>query len=201
MSQKRTRANDCGTLEQRQQCDTAEPRMRKKKKQRGTSEQRDPCSTEAHYRRICQELLSDAEHAHEENQRKIQLGMRWLFWLPLVFLTLVFLTDSEKVIFLVLWIASLFLIAGYLIYIEYTDFYAQEKVRAYVREDDMIQERRNLIGNEVEVFEENVDEFLDNMEERRIQWVREKIPGRILRRETDGWDEIDEQDKREAESE
>ena len=124
---------------------------------------------EDHYRRICQELLLDTETVHKANQKKIQSGIRLLFWIPLIFLALVFLTDSEKVIFLVLWIASLFGIAAYLIYIEYTDFEAQEKVRKYVNEEGEI---TNLIGSEVEVFEENVEDLLDKIEEKKAENIK-----------------------------
>ena len=78
-------------------------------------------------------------------------------------------SDSEKVIFLVLWIASLFGIAAYLIYIEYTDFEAQEKVRKYVNEEGEI---TNLIGSEVEVFEENVEDLLDKIEEKKAENIK-----------------------------
>jgi hypothetical protein len=41
---------------------------------------------------------------------------------------LLFLTNSSKIIFLVLWIVSLFLIAVYLIYVEYADYKIQEQL-------------------------------------------------------------------------
>lgn len=122
--------------------------------------------TEEHYRRICQQLIIDEEKMHEMNLKKIKIGIQCLFWIPLVFLAMLFLTDGSKVIFLVLWIASLFGIAAYLIYIEYTDFLEQEKVRRYKEEEGM---NANLIGTEVEAFEESVDDLLTRLDEKKAE--------------------------------
>ena len=44
------------------------------------------------------------------------------------FLALLFLTGSNKVIFLILWIVSLFALSIYLIVVEYMDYNLQEKI-------------------------------------------------------------------------
>ena len=46
----------------------------------------------------------------------------------MIFLALLFITDSSKPIFLVLWIVSLFVLAVYLIMVEYADYNLQEKM-------------------------------------------------------------------------
>ena len=65
---------------------------------------------------------------HEKNQRRIRIGLRCIWLIPLVFLCLLFWTDSSKVVFLILWIASLFGIAIYLILVEYSDYKLQKKL-------------------------------------------------------------------------
>ena len=55
--------------------------------------------------------------------------------IPIVFLILLFVVNSSKVIFLVMWIASLFIISGYLIAIEYKDYNMSENLK-------------DIIGNE-----------------------------------------------------
>ena len=67
------------------------------------------------------------------SEKRIRTGIQCLIWIPLVFLALLFLTESEKVIFLLLWVVSLFIISGYLIYIEYIDFRAQERLHRFNR--------------------------------------------------------------------
>ena len=61
----------------------------------------------------------------EKNQKKIRWGIRCVILIPLVFLMLTFSMDSSKVVFLVLWIVSLFTISAYLIYVEYMDYTLQ----------------------------------------------------------------------------
>jgi len=75
------------------------------------------------------EMLIDYERKiHEKNQKRIKIGLKCILIIPLIFLILLFWTNSNKVIFLILWIVSLFCIAVYLLFVEYMDFYLQEKL-------------------------------------------------------------------------
>lgn len=76
------------------------------------------------------EMLIDYERKiHEKNQKRIKIGLKCILIIPLIFLILLFGTNSNKVIFLILWIVSLFCIAVYLLFVEYMDFYLQEKLK------------------------------------------------------------------------
>ena len=66
------------------------------------------------------------EHEHDNNKRKLKYGIYCLLGVPMVFLVLLFTMNSSKLVFLVLWIASLFIISGYLVAVEYSDFKMQE---------------------------------------------------------------------------
>lgn len=59
---------------------------------------------------------------HEKNRRRIKTGIICLIAVPLIFLALLMMTGSDRIIFLVLWVISMFIIACYLIYTEYMDF-------------------------------------------------------------------------------
>lgn len=68
------------------------------------------------------DLVTDfQEKNHARNQKRIKIGMRCLYIIPAVFLFLLMATESSKIIFLALWIISLFAIAIYLIAVEYMD--------------------------------------------------------------------------------
>ena len=86
---------------------------------------------------------------HEKNQKKIRVGLKVNILLPLVFLVISFITQSSKLVFLVLWIVSLFGIAFYLLYVEFSDFRLQEKLKEFGILDEE-REQAALIGNEVE---------------------------------------------------
>lgn len=126
-----------------------------------------------HYRQLFQKLVEEEEQLHADNQKRIKIGIHCLIWIPMIFMALLFLTEGEKVIFLILWIASLFLIAAYLIYVEYLDFKAQERLHGY-QENEGTGSNSNLIGSDMEVFEETVVQLLRQIDERKAA-NREKM--------------------------
>ncbi len=87
------------------------------------------------YEKMYDILLQYETEVHEKNQKRIKIGLRCIWIIPLVFLCLLFWTDSSKVVFLILWIASLFGIAIYLILVEYTDYKIQKKLGEINGED------------------------------------------------------------------
>lgn len=119
------------------------------------------------YQNLFRQLIKEEEQMHIENQKRIKSGIQCLIWIPMIFLVLLFLTESEKVIFLVLWVVSLFIIASYLIYIEYIDFQAQERLHRYMDQESISQS--GLIGADIEAFEETVSELLRQIDEKKAQ--------------------------------
>ena len=75
-------------------------------------------------------LLAYYAAIHEKNRKRIKTGMICMFVIPVVFLILLFTMQSSKIVYLVLWIASLFILCGYLIAVEYSDYSLQEKLEA-----------------------------------------------------------------------
>lgn len=67
----------------------------------------------------------------------------------MIFLFLLFWTESNKVVFLILWIVSLFLLAAYLILVEYMDYNLQEKLSEINDEGTRVD---SLIGLEMIMF-------------------------------------------------
>lgn len=125
------------------------------------------CLEYEQYQSLFQQLIKEEEQMHIENQKRIKSGIQCLIWIPMIFLVLLFLTESEKVIFLVLWVVSLFIIASYLIYIEYIDFQAQERLHRYIDQEYISQS--GLIGADIEAFEETVSELLRQIDEKKAQ--------------------------------
>ena len=79
---------------------------------------------------IMTKVIDFRDNAHADNVRKLKAGIKCIFTIPACFLILLFFTNSSKIIFLVLWIVSLFLIAAYLIHVEYSDYKLQEMVNS-----------------------------------------------------------------------
>ena len=97
---------------------------------------------------VYEKFLELQQQVHLKNQKKRKVGLKVNILLPLVFLIISFVSDRSKLVFLVLWIVSLFGIAFYLLYIEYMDFKLQEQLQELgIMEKEA--EAQALIGNEV----------------------------------------------------
>ena len=90
---------------------------------------------EKKYSQLYQALLQEVLQFHNGNQRRIRKGMLSLLLVPLVFLVLLFLSEGSRVIFLLLWIVSMFGIAAYLIAVEYVDYEMQNKVKKITQKE------------------------------------------------------------------
>lgn len=90
---------------------------------------------EKKYSQLYQALLQEVLQFHSGNQRRIRKGMLSLLLVPLAFLVVLFLSDGSRVIFLLLWIVSMFGIAAYLIAVEYVDYEMQNKVKKITQKE------------------------------------------------------------------
>ena len=111
------------------------------------------------FRDMYEKLMSYENSFHEQNQRRIKIGLRCIYIIPLIFLILLFVTDSSKIVFLVLWIVSLFAIAIYLISVEYVDYKLQEKMNEISGRDDAVE---SLIS--VEQMQEKVSDIVEKID-------------------------------------
>ena len=66
-------------------------------------------------------LLMYAEQRHQDNKRRIRHGLISLFVSPFVLLVIMLLTDSSRIVFLLVWIFCMFIVAAFLIFIAYFD--------------------------------------------------------------------------------
>lgn len=97
--------------------------------------------------------IMDYQHeVHERNQKRIRIGLKCIWIIPLIFLGLMFWTESSKIIFLVLWILSLFGLSFYLITVEYMDYQLQERLHE-LDEEPVVKE---LVVADLEKVEENM---------------------------------------------
>jgi len=127
---------------------------------------------------VYEQFIEYQQEMHERNQKKIKVGLKVNILLPLIFLIISFITNGSKLIFLILWIVSLFGISFYLLYIEYTDFKFQEKMKEFglIAEEA---EQEALIGAEVkEKIEElkgikNLEVFND-IKELKAEFLEER---------------------------
>ena len=113
------------------------------------------------YRKAYNTVIEYEKEAHRKNQKRIAVGLKLIIIIPLIFLALLFFTGSSKVIFLILWIVSLFILAAYLITVEYMDYNLMERM-AKLRGQDEDMENYDLIGNDA--IENRIRDVLDKID-------------------------------------
>lgn len=113
------------------------------------------------YRKAYNMVIEYEKEAHRKNQKRIAVGLKLIIIIPLIFLALLFFTGSSKVIFLILWIVSLFILAAYLITVEYMDYNLMERMAKLCGQDEDM-ENYDLIGNDA--IENRIRDVLDKID-------------------------------------
>lgn len=83
-------------------------------------------------------IIEIQQAEHKKNQNRIKWGIRCVIIIPILFLILMFTMETSKYIYLTLWVASMFLISAYLIYVEYADYKIQETMIELGMKEDSI---------------------------------------------------------------
>ena len=133
------------------------------------------------YENFYERFVEYESKLHKRNQRKIKIGLKVNIFLPLVFLLLCFIVPGTKFLFLMLWIISLFGIAFYLIYVEYTDYKMLSKMQEFGAIDE--EEQRSLMGENaaaIEQMEKAVDDRIDAIEA-KIDSEKERLENELKR--------------------
>lgn len=99
-------------------------------------------SKETAYEKLYTDLVEALEEMHRNNVRRTSAALKSLLIIPTLFLILLFLTNSNKTIFLVLWIVSMFVIAVILIVIEYQDYKLQKMFKKTEESEKTLTEAR-----------------------------------------------------------
>ncbi len=76
---------------------------------------------ENRYEGLYSQLRERGEQLHESNKRRIRRGLIALVVLPFVLGFILWMTESDKIVFLIIWIIIMFALSAYLISIEYLD--------------------------------------------------------------------------------
>ena len=125
-----------------------------------------PLSDDKRLREMYDKLVGYEKTIHEQNQKRIKIGLRCIYIIPLFFLVLLMIVpDSSKIIFLVLWIVSLFAIAVYLIGVEYVDSKLQEKMNEISGCDAQSVSPVVQIEDRVQEIAERVEQKFDTMQQ------------------------------------
>ncbi|MBD8916023.1 MAG: hypothetical protein EGR77_08560 [Pseudobutyrivibrio sp.] len=133
------------------------------------------------YKEMYDKFINYEQNLHQQNQKRIRVGLKINVILPLFFLILSFAISEGKLVFLLLWIISLFGIATYLIYVEYSDYKMLEQLKELGVDEEALRDDVNLIGEGVQQAESNITEKLDYAGD-LIDAEKQKIEAEIAER-------------------
>lgn len=80
--------------------------------------------------RLYKDFVSYVDEFHEKNRKRIRASGIALILLPVVLGLIRWMTDSDKTVFLIIWVLCMFLLAVYLVSIEYYDHVLQNRIRS-----------------------------------------------------------------------
>lgn len=82
------------------------------------------------YHELYDRLVSEVTALHQANRRRISKGLMGMIIVLFLYLILLFVTQGEKVIILLLWIITMFALAAYLIAVEYLNHELKKKLQS-----------------------------------------------------------------------
>ena len=132
------------------------------------------------FKEVFSKFVDYQQSVHLANQKRIQVGLKVNILLPLVFLVLSFAISSAKLVFLILWIISLFGIAGYLIYVEYSDYKMMQKLEEFGVAVEADETDRSLLGDSAQHVENIAKEI-----EERVEHHKEMVAQIIEKQEVE----------------
>lgn len=127
---------------------------------------------DSRYEELYQQLLERGLDMHMHNKRRTRNGMILLLLLPVILGVMLWVTGSDKIVFLIIWVLCMFALSIYLITIEYIDD-AVEKTLEEVSEreadfdelfpgteqlSERIVERREMIRGKIQARRSKEDE-------------------------------------------
>ena len=129
------------------------------------------------YHQLYDRLLQEVELLHERIKVGIRQGLKMLVIVPLLFMLVMFLTQGSKGIFLVLWIVSTFVIAAFLIALEYVDHGIQKRLEEITGMENTLPE--DSIMPDIELPEIDIEELRLIAQERRNQLPLHKLKEKL----------------------
>lgn len=129
------------------------------------------------YHQLYDRLLDEVKRLHELIKVGIRQGLKMLVIVPLLFMVVMFLTQGSKGIFLVLWIVSTFVIAAFLIALEYVDHGIQKRLEEITGMENELPD--DSLMPEIELPEIDIEELRLAAQERRSQLPLHKLKEKL----------------------
>ena len=133
------------------------------------------------YEELYTQLLERGMDLHANNKKRIRTGLILLLLLPVILGIILKVTESDKIVFLLIWVFCMFVICIYLISIEYID----DSVRKTLEEVTEREADFDELLVDSEKLEERIAARREGLRERIRQLREEKASGSEKENETE----------------
>lgn len=114
------------------------------------------------YHELYDRLVSEVTALHQANRRRISRGLMGMIIVLFLYLILLFVTQGEKVIILLLWIITMFALSAYLIAVEYLNYELKKKLQVITQtEHDFFSETLEIV-EAIDAVKAEMAEKIDN---------------------------------------
>lgn len=93
------------------------------------------------YENIMERLTRYSSEEHVKNRKRIRAGIIAMILLPFILGFIRWMTQSDKVLFLIIWVFCMFIIAVYLIGTEYFDYVMQKTITSFGQGEEVSDEK------------------------------------------------------------
>ena len=128
------------------------------------------------YEELYTQLLERGLDMHINNKRRIRVGLILLLLLPVILGLILWLTESDKIIFLLIWVFCMFVISIYLISVEYIDDSIQKTLEDVTDREagfDELFMGTEKIGEKITERHDRIHERIEARHIRRQEIMRE----------------------------
>lgn len=145
------------------------------------------------YQALRQELENNAQQFHHRNKQRIKAGIISLLVLPFVLCFVRWVTESDKIVFMLIWILLLFIICCYLIGVGYLDDWLQKVLGEMTGEEESFD---SLLADPDEMKAEMKEKLRERIEARaKVAPVEEPQDAEAITQESAGESASEEGDR------
>lgn len=153
------------------------------------------------YDLLYEQLMLRGMAVHEANKKRLRAGLVTLAVMPVLLCIIRALTDSDKVVFLIIWIVFMFAVCAYMIGVEYLDNSVQKTLEEVTRHEisfdelylgpeqlqerlyERTMERQEMLHERIEESQERMQEMIAARQERvaAIRAKRQELIAELLK--------------------
>ena len=128
------------------------------------------------YEELYNRLLERGMALHENNRKRIGIGLVFLAVFTVLMILIRLITNSDRVVFMILWVVGMFVISIYLISVEYIDDSIRKTLEEVSDREADFGELLPDSGQVREKVQSRIQEQQEKMHFRYVNHWREKAP-------------------------